>query len=131
MTKPKINVKVNDKGYYAIEKKDEWWMLKPKTSPSGLHIIIVDKKQHHYDLYDEEGHKLDKEPIELKGYSEAGYIYVSSGQNVFEIDPESKPKLIPTFDKSSINAFPSGAKTVIQSNAPGWVIEIHKQNDDK
>ncbi len=119
MTKPKINVKVNDKGYFAIEKPGEWWMLKPQSSPSGLHVILADKNEHHYDFYDEEGHKLDKDPIELEGYSDAGRIYVRSGQNVFEIDPLSEPKLIPTFEGGDIKAFPSGSKTLIKSNAPG------------
>jgi len=129
MTKPTINVKVNDKGYYAIEKKDEWWLLKPKTSASGLHIIFPDKKEHHYDFYDDKGHKLDKAPLKLEGYSKAGKIYVTSGQNAFEIDPASKPKLIPTLDKGKIKTFPSGGKTIIQSNVPGWIIEIHREKN--
>lgn len=127
MTKPYVVVSINDKGYYKIEKPGVWWMVKPCSSPSGLMIILPDKTQHHYDVYDEKGHKLEDQRIKIEGYCEPNFLYARSGQNVYEIDPLSGPRIIPNYP-GDITYFPSGSKTVVNSNAPGWLIVITKEN---
>ena len=77
----------------VIEKEDVWIKAMPLEIPgSGLHIIYDDNKYHHYDVYDEDG---NHKPIYLEGYSDAGELYVSSGQNVFKIIPGTEMVLIP------------------------------------
>ena len=126
MTKQKIDVEINEKGYYSIKKPGEWIKLKPQTSPSGLMIIFPDKTQHHYDFYDENGRPISDPHIKLEGYSDVGYLYARSGSNIYEIDPKKEPKIIPDFP-AKIRHFPSGGKTIVKSSAPGWLYEIHKE----
>jgi len=128
MTKPDIRVSINEKGYYLIEKPGVWWKLKPRSSPSGLMVILPDKTQHHYDFFDKEGHQIENEEIFLEGYGEPGFLYARSGQNVYEIDPSSGPKIIPNYP-GDITYFPSGSKTIVNSNAPGWLVVITKEKD--
>jgi len=126
MTKKKIDVEINEKGFYLIKKPGEWIKLKPQSSPSGLMIIFPDKKQHHYDLYDENGRPVSNTPIKLVGYSDVGYLYARSGSNIYEINPKKEPKIIPDMP-AKITYFHSGGKTIVKSTSPGWLYEIHKE----
>ena len=125
-----IYVNVNGQGYYVIEdtRRNKWIKLKPDFEGSGVHIVKADKKQHHYDLYDDEGNKIENRRIDIIGYSEPGQLYMQSGQTIWEIDPEKEPKVIPTVPANLV-FFPSGSVHVAKADTNGWCIAIVKEED--
>lgn len=127
MTKSGKPVIINQKKYYLIEKPGVWWKLKPQASPSGLHIILPDKSQHHYDLEDKKNSSQESK-LRLIGYGEPDLLYVQSGQNLYEIEPRKGPKIVPKYPPSEITYFPSGNKMYVKSNSPGWLIVISKED---
>ena len=122
--KKKFKSTVNGQDILVIEKEDVWIKAMPLEIPgSGLHIIYSDNKYHHYDIYGENG---EHRPIYLEGYSTAGELYVSSGQNVFRIIPGTDIKIIPKDEIPEIITFSSGSIYQVNATAPGYVVYIKK-----
>ena len=66
----------------------------------------------------------------LEGYSTAGELYVSSGQNVFKIVPGTEMKIIPKDELPEITTFSSGNIYQVNAAAPGYIVYIKKVTEE-
>ena len=93
---------------------------------SGLMVIYNDSRFHHYDVYDE---NKKHSRVYLKGYSNTGKLYVTSGNNAFKINPEiEKIEMIPRDEIPKLNYFMASGNLYVDANADGYVVYIKKEN---
>lgn len=83
----RFNTTINDIEFIMIRKDDNCWIkavpLNRLSTPSSLHIIL-NGEDHHWDVYDENGHEAHR--IYFEGYKSTPSFYLKSGQNRFRID---------------------------------------------
>lgn len=115
------------KKYKMVHKKGEWVKkipLDPTIQLSGLMFIFNDNTQHHWELYDEERHQIDR--YDLKGWDSTPSFYVSGATVWFKIDADDPENMsfetIALSDVEKIKSHITGNLLGVETEAPGWAI---------
>ena len=83
----KFKTVVNAQEVLVVDMPDRWIKAIPLDFPgSGLHIYYNDNTAHHYDVYNEDRHKIPEDTVFLRGYK-TGVVYACSGPTVVKIEP--------------------------------------------
>lgn len=92
-------------------------------------FIFNDNTQHHWEVYDKDGHEVDV--YYMKGYDSTPSFYISGATVWLKIDADNqedmKFQIIPLSDVKKIKTNASGNFHGINTEAPGLIVLLKKE----
>jgi hypothetical protein len=123
----RFNTTIKDIDFRMIRKDGNCWIkavpITQLSTPSSLHIIL-NGREHHWDIYDESGR--DKHIVYFEGYKSLPSFYLKSEQNCYKIDCDyDSIKILPITETHKMNIYIKDKCSCISSKASCWAVAIY------
>jgi hypothetical protein len=126
----KFNTTINDIEFKMLRKDDKCWIkvvpIIQNSAPSSLHII-VNREDHHWDIYDENRRDIHK--VYFKGDKSTPSFYLISGEDCFRIDCNNDGfKVLPITENHQMDSYLKDYCNCSSLRASVWAIAIYSTN---